>query len=416
MPDWGTLERSHAEGFEATLDRILHDDREKEDPSFDRLSATIGDAASTSGNSERLRAWWVFRMLGTKRPLVERLTLLWHNHFATSNDKVQDVSAMFEQNDIFRRLGRGPFRELLQAVVKHRAMLIWLDANANRKEHPNENLARELMELFTLGEGEYTERDVKEAARCLTGWTLRQQRFVFIEELHDSGEKTVLGRTSKFQGDDLLDHLLEQDATARRIAWRLGELFFGEGVLDDAASESLAQGLKKNRLDIAWGIETILRSQLFFSDANIRSRVMSPVEFVIGTVRSLEISSDPPSTLLLATELRRLGQDLFHPPNVFGWSEGRSWVHTRSMIAKERFVTQLVSGQLHPPGHAPFDLLELGQRLGRGESIEEVAEWIDRVLSSAPSRRLKENEKVRTAEGLRDLVVQWLMKPENQLG
>ena len=148
-------------------------------------------------------------MLMTPRPLVERMTLLWHNHFATSNQKVQDVAAMYEQNNLLRKHCLGRFSEMLPAIVKHRAMLSWLDASANRKEHPNENLARELMELFTLGQGHYSEVDVVEAALCLTGWTIRSNRFESVPELHDAGEKRVLGQRGRFDGDGLMELLLK---------------------------------------------------------------------------------------------------------------------------------------------------------------------------------------------------------------
>ena len=185
---------------------------------FAQMADIIGSAAVAANNPDRLKAWWVYRMLFSPDPLTERLALMWHNHFATSNVKVDDVALMRQQNDIFREQGRAKFGELLRRVVKHPALLVWLDAQANRKEHPNENLARELMELFTLGVGHYTEQDVKEAARALTGWTVTRGEFREVPQYHDDGIKTILGHTGKFNGDDLLDILLDHPATARRIA------------------------------------------------------------------------------------------------------------------------------------------------------------------------------------------------------
>ena len=163
------------------------------------MARTIGDAAVASGNPNRLKAWWLYRMLFSPDPLGERLTLMWHNHFATSNRKVQDLALMREQNDLLRQHARATFGELLHAVVKHPAMLVWLDADANRKGHPNENLARELMELFTLGVGNYTEDDVQAAARALTGWTVVGGRFGFRETRHDDGEKVFLAHRRSAQ-------------------------------------------------------------------------------------------------------------------------------------------------------------------------------------------------------------------------
>jgi hypothetical protein len=206
-------------------------------------------------------------------PLGERLALMWHNHFATSNRKVQNLVWMREQNELFRQHGRGPFAELLRAVIKHPAMLVWLDADSNRKGHPNENLARELTELFTVGIGNYTEADIKEAARALTGWTVMRNEFQIQGARHDPGEKAVLSHRGKLTGDDLLDLLIEHPSTARRLAWRLCGTFMGEGVVDDDALDRLTKDLGEHGLDIGWAVETILRSELFFSEKNLRARV-----------------------------------------------------------------------------------------------------------------------------------------------
>jgi uncharacterized protein (DUF1800 family) len=415
-PDWKTIQQSLRDGYQESIDRLLghklgepadHEPMDKSEAQFEQLAMTIGDAAVGANNADRLRAWWVFRLLMTPRPLVERMTLLWHNHFATSNHKVQDVSAMYEQNNLLRKHCLGRFSDLLPAVVKHRAMLSWLDASANRKEHPNENLARELMELFTLGQGHYREVDVVEAARCLTGWTIRGNRFEFIPEMHDAGEKTVLGQSGRFDGDGLMELLLKKEPTAKRIAGRLCEMFFGEGVANEEVVAELGIGLRKNELNIAWGVETVLRSRLFFSQANIRSRIAGPVELVIGTARALEMQRDPPSTLLLAAELRKLGQDLFHPPNVFGWPEGREWIHTRSVLARHGFADSLMVGKLHPSGHSSFDVASLAKQHGFGGRHEQILEFFGLLISNQPS----------TVEGSGDGVdvVRMLTNPEYQL-
>ena len=216
-----------------------------------------------------------------------------------------------------------PFRELLAAVVKHPAMLVWLDADSNRAGHPNENLARELLELFTLGIGNYAEADVQAAARALTGWTVGGKTFRFASQRHDDGELELLGSRRRMDGDELLAALVEQPATARRLAWRLATMFFGEAAIDHAALDELAAGLREHDLSVAWAVETILRSKLFFAEANLRSRVLGPVEFVVGTLHALDLCQPPPSTLLLAEWVTRMGQELFAPPNVGGWPEGR---------------------------------------------------------------------------------------------
>src|SRR5262249_46036096 len=233
---WDEIQRDLADGPGASVDRLLAGKaRAKGVPAdFEGTSSRLLTATDLSHDAGRLKAWWVYRMLFGPDPLGERLTLLWHNHFATSNEKVADLAAMRRQNECFREYARAPFGRMLDAAVRDPALLVWLDAPANRKGHPNENLARELMELFTLGVGHYTEADVKEAARVLTGWTVTEGRFVEVPARHDDGPKTVLGRTGAWHGQDLLRMLLEHPATARRLAGRVCELFFGETAVAEA--------------------------------------------------------------------------------------------------------------------------------------------------------------------------------------
>lgn len=275
---WPEIERDLKEGPEASIARVLegkvHPDAAAK--GFSAVSTELADAAITTDEPDRLKAWWVHRMLCGPDPLAERLTLLWHDHFATSNAKVNDLSAMRTQNDLFRALARAPFGELLNAVVRDPALLVWLDAPANRKGHPNENLARELMELFSLGIGNYTEADVKEAARALTGWTVVDGAFREASDEHDAGEKTLFGRKAAWTGSDLVQALVEMPATSLRLARRLCGLLFGETGLDETAVRSLAAGLREHGLDVAWGVGTILRSNAFFADANIGTRVLGP--------------------------------------------------------------------------------------------------------------------------------------------
>ncbi len=325
-------------------------------------------------------------MLFGPDPLAERLALMWHNHFATSNVKVENLALMRRQNELFRALGRGPFGELLGAVVHDPAMLIWLDAPSNRKGHPNENLARELMELFSLGIGHYTERDVKEAARALTGWSVEEDVFAELPVRHDSGEKTILGKTGPWKGDDLVRMVLEHPATSRRLAWRVGELFLTEEALKTADLDALADGLRARDLDMGWAVETVLRSQLFFADANLGDRVLSPVEYVIGAARALELFEPPCSTLTLADWCGRLGQDLFYPPNVGGWPGGRSWLTTRGLIGRANYAAALVGP--HGVGRpTPLDALALAARHDRGRSRDEFIGFLaELLLGSEPDR------------------------------
>src|SRR5205085_1808598 len=207
---------------------------------------------NAAGDIGRLRAGWFYRILFGPDPLGERLTLLWHDHFATANAKVQDISLMRRQNDTFRRHARGKFADLLNASLREPALLVFLDAPANRKSHPNENLARELMELFTLGVGHFTEADVKQAARCLTGWDVNEGQFVERLERHDTGEKTLFGVSGRWTGTDLITQLLKHPSTADRLAFKLCREFFGEKRPSAASVKELAAGLREHDLDIGW--------------------------------------------------------------------------------------------------------------------------------------------------------------------
>ena len=304
---WDLICRDLKDGPESSVNRVLGG-QVRTDPAadeFESRSSVLADAAAGSADPNRLKAWWIWRMLHTPDPLGERLTLLWHNHFATSNVKVKDPAAMRLQNETFRRLARAPFGELLNAVVRDPALLIWLDAPANRKGHPNENLARELMELFTVGIGGHSESDVREAARALTGWSVAEGHFHEVDSAHDDGPKTLLGRRGNWSARDLIAILLDQPGTAERLAGRICECFMGEGVVSAEERRALADGLRAHDLDVGWAVGTVLRSRAFFAEANIGSRVMGPAEFVVGAVAALEVSDA--STLVLADWVARLG-------------------------------------------------------------------------------------------------------------
>ncbi len=416
------IDRDLADGPAAAIDRLLAGKAHSETSpdAFEKLAKTIGDAAQASGSADRLTAWWLYRMLMSPDPLTERLVLGWHNHFATSNRKVEDLGFMRQQNEVFRRLARAPFGELLTAVVKHPAMLVWLDADSNRAGHPNENLARELLELFTLGIGNYTEDDVKGAARALTGWSVGKQTFRYVKERHDEGEINFLGRQSPLIGDDVLKVLLEHPATARRLSTRLCKMFFGEGVVDDSAINELADGLSAHNLDVSWAVETILRSEAFFAEPNLRSRILGPVEFAVGAIHALALSTSPPSTLLLGDWITRMGQELFYPSNVGGWSEGRAWLGSRSLIARANFAAALATGRVwNSPAEVDLsanlrkrwpdaDLEQLVSRLAETLWGEPLEDPVEQALAAAETQS--------PAEQLPIALTSLLTHPEAHLG
>ena len=380
-PTWNEVQRDLADSPENAVNRILDGEcRAAGVPSdFETLSELIGNSATTSRNADRIKAWWIYRCLLSPDPLRERLTLMWHSHFATSNLKVGNLQQMMAQNDTLRRHSRDSFRDLLKAMLQDPALLIWLDAPGNRKGYPNENLARELMELFTLGIGHYSEDDVKQAARALTGLTVHNGAFRLHVSRHDAEAKTVLGQTDNIDADQLTEILLKHPATAQRLAWRLTQEFFGEGVVGEAELAELVQQLQKSNLNIGTAVETILHSELFFSEANIRSRVCDPLSFLIAPLRAFEMCQRPPSTLLLANWLQRMGLDLFYPPNVGGWDGGRTWLNTRTVIARANYAAAAVHGELSQPA-ALRDLKTLAAKHGS----KSYAQFVETLFAFDP--------------------------------
>jgi uncharacterized protein (DUF1800 family) len=381
---WSEVQRDLSEGPEAAIHRLLRGhERSNFDADFEAMSQNIAHAAIASNNANRLKAWWFFRMLRSPDPLGERLTLMWHNHFATSNRKVENLLWMHDQNQVLRAHSRGTFRKLLSATVKQPAMLKWLDADANRKGHPNENLGRELLELFTLGIGNYSENDIQSAARALTGWTIKKDEFVYQESRHDDGQLELFGSRLTLDGDGLLQQTLEHPATVKRLAWRICSTFMGENTVDEAALADLAAGLQRQDLNIGWAVETVLKSERFFSANNLRTRITSPTEHVISAVKALELDDSPPNTLQLSEWSTRMGQDLFYPPNVGGWNGGRSWLGSRSVVARCNFANAVATGQLwqsSAPGRVESSLTKLLEQHAVGRSLRDRAQWLATLL------------------------------------
>jgi uncharacterized protein (DUF1800 family) len=297
-----------------------------------------------------LRGWWLQRMARGPRPFLEKMTLFWHGHFATSSEKVRNPYYMWRQNELFRRLATSNWELLLNEAGKDPAMLIWLDQAQSRKQHPNENFAREVMELFALGEGHYTEHDVTEGARALTGWSLDQQtqKFLYRPQIHDEGEKTFLGRTGNLDGDDLIATIVEQPQAAKFITAKIWNYFAGQ-MPDEQLNNALAATFRANGNNFKPFLRVMFRSEEFYSDDVVRNQVKSPVQWLIGSVRVLEC--DLPPTLVSWGMLRQLGQDIFAPPNVKGWDGGITWITTNTLLTRYNDAQSLVQGTL-PALHA----------------------------------------------------------------
>ena len=331
----GHLERTLEEGPKRTVERLL---TARVEPEFETLDG-MGEILAATG-IEGLQAWVVTRMLQSSDPLREKLALFWHGHFATSERKVNDAALMLRQYRLFLNHGLGRFSDLLTQIARDPAMLIWLDSEKNQKLHPNENFARELFELFTLGIGHYTEQDVQEAARALTGWRRAGGAFRFVDERHDDGEKTVLGRRGRLGQTDILELCTDNLETARRLTRKL-LVFFVHPQPREAVVDRLARDFLESGLDVSRCLETVFRSRYFHADENLEAHILSPVEFVVGSLRTLGARVNAKQA---AAEIAGMGQRLFLPPSVKGWEGERAWIHAGAMIARMNCATRIAQG------------------------------------------------------------------------
>ena len=340
------LDRRLAVGFERTVHELLEFEGDDGLAEVDKLIGGILDFNAI----DDVRTWWVYRMVHTRRPLVEKVAFFWHGHFATAVGKVGNAQWMAQQNQIFREHGLGRFGDLLQRVARDPAMLGYLDGSSNRKAHPNENFAREVMELFTTGLGPYSEKDVQEAARAFTGWQVKDGAFAFNPGDHDDGSKTVLGRSGRFDGSDVLRILSEHPATGQRICRKLFS-FFAHDDPPAKAVQPLVQAWSDSGGSIREVLRALFLSPEFSSSRAWRAKIKSPAEYVIGTIRALGGTVTPRA---MAPLMARMGQDLFNPPSVKGWDGGRAWISTSSLFERFNFAAA-VTGQRGPEGTSHVD-------------------------------------------------------------
>ena len=291
-----------------------------------------------------LRDWWLKEMLTTPSPLTEKMTLFWHNHFATSQQKVRQVNLIYKQNATLRQYALGNFKTLLHAMARDPAMLIYLDNANSRKEAPNENFAREVMELFTLGEGNYSERDIKEVARAFTGWSLDRESgdFMFRRGIHDAGPKTIFDKRGTFDGGQALDLMLARPEAAQFITRKLWREFISPSP-DATEVTRIAAIYFESGYNTGKLIETMLSSAAFYAPENRATLIKSPVEYVVGTLKTFEVTTGNVRPFVLGTAF--LGQNLFVPPNVKGWPGGEAWINSASLLGRKQFVARLFSNE-----------------------------------------------------------------------
>ncbi len=411
------VDRLHAKGVDAAVEHLLH----FEDIEYEPVAAAIPDAARSRvdfrrlrrlsederrrvlrdrrrlqrGTLEEVRLWWVERMLESPRPLEEVVTLMWHGHFTSSARKVRNAVFMFEQNELLRRGGLGDFRQLVLSVCRDRAMLRYLDGAQNSDEAANENFARELLELFTLGEGAYTERDVRAAALSFTGGRIGEDGFEFRVQDHDWNMKTFLGRRGNWKDHDIVAIIAAQDECARHVA-RLLLTTFVRPDPSDRLVRSLGRRIQREHYDLREVFDVLLRSEAFYASEARGSMIKSPVVLMVGTARQLEM--DVRSIRALERAVAQMGQELFNPPSVKGWDGGPKWITTATLFQRYNSVTQLVTGYRDRSGG-----------------------WVGRLMSDPSSRLTSSNQPaydplpliesryLETAEAIVDFYIEYLL-------
>ncbi len=379
----GTLEemdRLTALGREGAVDYLLNYEQ-IDDSAMERgLEQYIQSQNLNLTQFRPTQIWWLYRMIYTKRPLLEKMTLFWHGHFATAIKKVAVAPLMLQQNQTLRRLALGDFETLVLEVAKDPAMILWLDNNTNIKGSPNENFARELFELFTLGirdpitgQPAYTEKDIKEAARAFTGWTIRRGQFYFNASQHDDGPKTVLRRTGNWNGNDVVSFAVQERSTGRFIAKKLWE-FFAYPTPEPTLIEALADVYFAQRYSIKALMRALFLREEFYSERARLANIKSPVELVVGAMRQLQADYN---IRMLPGFLSLMEQDIFNPPDVSGWDGGLKWINTATMLVRYNFANAVVTARGGNRGTFKPENLLAGKTL---QTPEQLVDYLLHVL------------------------------------
>lgn len=354
------LETRVAKGYEATVDELLDPDSHGIPPFHDGILYRHFQGFQNPGNQLNMQANWLYRMINTPRPLEEKMALFWHQIFATGNSKVDNGNQMLAQIEMFRQHGLGSYHRLLLEVSKNPTMIFWLDNNENHRDAPNENWGRELLELFSMGQGNYTEEDVKECARAFTGWTIARGlpkspygrflwKFEYKSEDHDEEEKVFLGHRGRFNGEDIIDIIVRHPATARFIARHLYNFFVADEVQvpswqdvpprDPDAINSISDALVTSGYDLRSTLRILFNSNFFKDHGVWFNKVKSPAELVSCTMRITGDHREPkPGITLISQECGFQGQTLMDPPSVEGWHTGAEWIDSGSLLRRINFL------------------------------------------------------------------------------
>lgn len=427
LPDLSSVGEGYPKNFEERRQLLLGKTQEERMMINQRLMARNREAMAATTH------WWLSRMIGGKYPLHEKLTFFWHGHFTTSARDERSAALMWKQNETWRRNAAANFRGFVKQVSRDPAMLDYLNNQQNHKLKPNENYARELMELFTLGIGNYTERDIKEGARAFTGWGHDGEDYIFRRFDHDEGLKSFFGRAGNFDGDDVVDIITNHPACAPYVANRLLNFFVMEEP-DPAVCKSLGEVLRENAYDLRPVLQTMFSSKLFYSGQVIGGQIKSPVQMVVGTIRLLDVEVPNPMQLVVALE--QMGQVPFAPPNVKGWPGGRTWVNSSTMFVRYNTAVWLAGGGAPVVGGRGEAARIFGARGARrgggfglqfnpkvdGNTAEQVVDaWVARLIQRpiAPDRRKilidSIGDRIESEQTVKQMIQLIVSMPEYQL-
>jgi len=403
------LERYLAKGYEAVVDDLLNpsDPQNMPDDVIRRYHPEQSELRDLTSSG----AYWMYRMITTQCPLEEKIALFWHGLLATGYTKLNQARSQLNQIDMFRRSGLGSFRGLLLELSKDPAMLLWLDNNDNHNGAINENFGRELLELFSLGIGNYTEEDVKEGSRAFTGWTLGNAEYMAIraskdsiwpysriawhfeyrEQDHDNGEKTFLGETGNFNGEDIINIIAKQEASARFLATRLFQFFAADEVSEDG--EKTITEMMKTYFDSGYEIRAVLRtlfnSDYFKSEAARYARVKGPVELIVGAMRLAGSYQSPTLGIeKITNQSFFMGQGLLNPPTVEGWHEGSEWIDSGVLVERVNFAAQEMGNTSRPGVRDIIDRLSAssGGTLTPDEMVDQCLDLVGPIAVSDETR------------------------------